>query len=475
MAAISQLPEMSGLPSSVHTEVAILGAMLLDSVAISDATEKLKAEDFSLDSHQRVFRAIVDLMAKGQGIDYLTVQEELARRRELDSIGGPAYLAYLTEGIPRNFSIESYVQIVKDKSLLRQLMGIFHDGGIRAADQSEDAITVLGDVEAQLADVADSAIQRGLAGIGEIVAGSFVSIDKLYEQGREVTGLATRYTEFDKMTSGLQDSELIIIAARPSMGKTAWAINIAQNAAVQDNKVVAVFSLEMSKESLLRRMLASEALVGSRKLQTGSMLREDRGKLMKALERLMDAKLFIDDTPGITLPEMRAKARRLKQQQGQLDLIVIDYLQLMTGTSSSGKRGFENRTQEVSSISRGLKALAKEMRIPVLALSQLSRGSEQRAGDKKPLLSDLRESGSIEQDADVVAFIHREEYYDRDNEDVKGQAEIIVAKQRNGPTGSIKLAFRADYTRFENLATDEFAEDTSHPELGSGGRRELHS
>jgi replicative DNA helicase len=452
MASLAQLSPADGLPASVHTEVAILGAMLLDSVAISDATEKLKAEDFSLDSHQRIFRAIVDMMAKGQGIDYLTVQEELARRRELDSIGGPAYLAYLTEGIPRNFSIESYVQIVRDKSLLRQLMGIFHDGGIRAADQSEDAITVLGDVEAQLADVADSAIQRGLAGIGEIVAGSFVSIDKLYEQGREVTGLATRYTEFDKMTSGLQDSELIIIAARPSMGKTAWAINIAQNAAVQDGKVVAVFSLEMSKESLLRRMLASEALVGSRKLQTGSMLRDDRGKLMKALERLMDSKLFIDDTPGITLPEMRAKARRLKQQQGQLDLIVIDYLQLMTGTSATGRKGFENRTQEVSSISRGLKALAKEMRIPVLALSQLSRGSEQRAGDKKPLLSDLRESGSIEQDADVVAFIHREEYYDRDNEDVKGQAEIIVAKQRNGPTGSIKLAFRADYTRFENLA-----------------------
>ena len=455
MASLAQLSPADGLPSSVHTEVAILGAMLLDSVAISDATEKLKAEDFSLDSHQRIYRAIVDMMAKGQGIDYLTVQEELARRRELDSIGGPAYLAFLTEGIPRNFNIESYVQIVKDKSLLRQLMGIFHDGGVRAADQSEDAITVLGDVEAQLADVADSAIQRGLAGIGEIVAGSFQSIDKLYEQGREVTGLATRYTEFDKMTSGLQDSELIIIAARPSMGKTAWAINIAQNAAVQDGKVVAIFSLEMSKESLLRRMLASEALVGSRKLQTGSMLRDDRGKLMKALERLMDSKLFIDDTPGITLPEMRAKARRLQQQQGGLDLIVIDYLQLMTGTSASGKRGFENRTQEVSSISRGLKALAKEMRIPVLALSQLSRGSEQRAGDKKPLLSDLRESGSIEQDADVVAFIHREEYYDRDNEDVKGQAEIIVAKQRNGPTGSIKLAFRADYTRFENLAEVE--------------------
>ena len=456
MASFAQLSAQEGLPSSIHTEVAILGAMMLDGVAISDATAKLRAEDFSLDSHQRVYRAMVELMAKGHGVDYLTVQEELARRRELDSIGGPAYLAYLSEGIPRNFNIESYVRIVKDKSLLRQLMSIFHDGQVRASDQSEDAITVLGDVEALLADVADAAIQRGLAGIGEIVASSFGSIDKLYEQGREVTGLATRYTDFDKMTSGLQDSELIIIAARPSMGKTAWAINIAQNAAVHDGKVVAVFSLEMSKESLLRRMLASEALVGSRKLQTGTMMREDKGKLLSALERLMESKMFIDDTPGITLAEMRAKARRLKQQEGRLDMIMVDYLQLMTGTNTTGKKGFENRTQEVSSISRGLKALAKEMKVPVVALSQLSRGSEQRAGgDKRPLLSDLRESGSIEQDADVVAFIHREEYYDRDNEDLKGKAEIIIAKQRNGPTGVVHLAYLADYTRFENLAKDD--------------------
>ena len=456
MASFAQLSAQEGLPSSIHTEVAILGAMMLDGVAISDATAKLRAEDFSLDSHQRVYRAMVELMAKGHGVDYLTVQEELARRRELDSIGGPAYLAYLSEGIPRNFNIESYVRIVKDKSLLRQLMSIFHDGQVRASDQSEDAITVLGDVEALLADVADAAIQRGLAGIGEIVASSFGSIDKLYEQGREVTGLATRYTDFDKMTSGLQDSELVIIAARPSMGKTAWAINIAQNAAVHDGKVVAVFSLEMSKESLLRRMLASEALVGSRKLQTGTMMREDKGKLLSALERLMESKMFIDDTPGITLAEMRAKARRLKQQEGRLDMIMVDYLQLMTGTNTTGKKGFENRTQEVSSISRGLKALAKEMKVPVVALSQLSRGSEQRAGgDKRPLLSDLRESGSIEQDADVVAFIHREEYYDRDNEDLKGKAEIIIAKQRNGPTGVVHLAYLADYTRFENLAKDD--------------------
>jgi replicative DNA helicase len=433
--------------------------MLLDAVAITDATAKLLPEDFSLDSHQRVYRVMVDLLALGHAVDLITVMDALQKRRELDAIGGAAYLAFLTEGIPRNPNIESYVRIVKDKSLLRQLLGIFNDGMVAASDQTEDATTVLNDVEKRLADVADSAIQRGFSGIPEIVASSFGSIDALYEQGKEVTGLATHYIEFDKMTSGLQNSELIIIAARPSMGKTAWAINIAQNCAVRDSKVVAVFSLEMSKESLLRRMLASEAMVGARKLQTGFIPREDKTKLIAALDRLMNSKMFIDDTPGITLAEMRAKARRLRQQEGALDLIVIDYLQLMTGSSGSSKAKFENRTQEVSSISRGLKALAKELGVPVVALSQLSRGSEQRTGDKKPLLSDLRESGSIEQDADVVAFIHREEYYDRENEDIKGQAEIIIAKQRNGPTGSVKLAYLADFTRFENL-------DTSHTSSG---------
>jgi replicative DNA helicase len=440
-----------GLPSSVQTEVTVLGAMLLDAVAITDATAKLRPEDFALDSHQRIYRVMVDLLALGHAVDLITVMDALTKRRELDAIGGAAYLAFLTEGIPRNPNIESYVRIVKDKSLLRQLLGIFNEGMAAAADQTEDATKVLNDVEVRLAEVADSAIQRGFSNIPEIVASSFGSIDALYEQGREVTGLATHYIEFDKMTSGLQNSELIIIAARPSMGKTAWAINIAQNCAVKDGKVVAVFSLEMSKESLLRRMLASEAMVGSRKLQTGFIPREDKGKLIAALDRLMNSKMFIDDTPGITLAEMRAKARRLRQQEGALDLIVIDYLQLMTGSAGTSKAKFENRTQEVSSISRGLKALAKELGVPVIALSQLSRGSEQRTGDKKPLLSDLRESGSIEQDADVVAFIHREEYYNRENEDVKGKAEIIIAKQRNGPTGSVQLAYLNDFTRFENL------------------------
>jgi len=456
MAALAMPNPNDGLPSSIQTEVTVLGAMLLDAVAITDATAKLRPEDFALDSHQRIYRIMVDLMALGHAVDLITVMDALTKRRELDAIGGAAYLAFLTEGIPRNPNIESYVRIVKDKSLLRQLLSIFNEGMAAASDQTEDATKVLNDVEVRLAEVADSAIQRGFSNIPEIVASSFGSIDALYEQGREVTGLATHYIEFDKMTSGLQGSELIIIAARPSMGKTAWAINIAQNCAVKDGKVVAVFSLEMSKESLLRRMLASEAMVGSRKLQTGFIPREDKGKLIAALDRLMNSKMFIDDTPGITLAEMRAKARRLRQQEnGHLDLIVIDYLQLMTGSSGSSKKQFENRTQEVSSISRGLKALAKELGVPVVALSQLSRGSEQRTGDKKPLLSDLRESGSIEQDADVVAFIHREEYYDRENEDVKGQAEIIIAKQRNGPTGTVKLAYLADFTRFENL-------DTSH-------------
>jgi len=440
-----------GLPSSIQTEVTVLGAMLLDAVAITDATAKLRPEDFALDSHQRIYRVMIDLMALGHAVDLITVMDALTKRRELDAIGGAAYLAFLTEGIPRNPNIESYVRIVKDKSLLRQLLGIFNDGMVQASDQTEDATKVLNDIEVRLAEVADSAIQRGFSNIPEIVASSFGSIDALYEQGREVTGLATHYIEFDKMTSGLQNSELIIVAARPSMGKTAWAINIAQNCAVKDGKVVAVFSLEMSKESLLRRMLASEAMVGSRKLQTGFIPREDKGKLIAALDRLMNSKMFIDDTPGITLAEMRAKARRLRQQEGGLDLIVIDYLQLMTGSAGSSQKKFENRTQEVSSISRGLKALAKELAVPVIALSQLSRGSEQRTGDKKPLLSDLRESGSIEQDADVVAFIHREEYYDRENEDLKGKAEIIIAKQRNGPTGSIQLAYLNDFTRFENL------------------------
>ena len=437
-------------PTSVHAEITILGAMLVEPVAIIDATMLLKTDDFALDSHRKIYAAMLQLVELGHGVDIVTVTDYLSKKKELDSVGGLPYLASLSEGLPRKLSIESYVRIVRDKSLMRQLLSVCDMGMIEASDQSREALDVLNQVTGRLTEISEHAVTGGFSDIAAIVKDSFGSIDALYEQGREVTGLATHYIEFDRMTSGLQESELIIIAARPSMGKTAWAINIAENAAVRGGKVVAVFSLEMSKASLLRRMLASQALVNSKAIQTGMLMREDRAKLITGLEKLMESKIFIDDTPGITLAEMRAKARRLKQQQGKLDLIVIDYLQLMTGSSSNAK-GFENRTQEVSAISRGLKALAKEMKVPVVALSQLSRASEQRGGDKKPLLSDLRESGSIEQDADVVCFIHREEYYDRENEDLKGKAEIIIAKQRNGPTGVVSLAYLADYTRFENL------------------------
>jgi replicative DNA helicase len=458
MATTPDIAFERGLPASIDAERSILGAILLDNHAYNEAAEKLRADDFALSAHQRVFARMAELIDLGRAVDIVTLSEELARRKEIEAIGGVAYLASLTEGLPRRLSIEEYVRIVKDKSLLRQLINICSSAITRAADQSEDALEVLNSAESLLLEVTEKGITRGFAGIPEIVSSSFGTIDNLYKEGREVTGLATHFTEFDRMTSGLQNSELIIIAARPSMGKTAWAINIAQNAAVRGHKIVAVFSLEMSKESLLRRMLASEALVDSHKIQKGFLLREDQEKLTNALERLVEAKIFIDDSPGISLAEMRAKARRLRQTVGGLDLIVIDYLQLMTGsTGGPGAKRYENRTQEVSAISRGLKALAKEMNVPVIALSQLSRASEQRGGDKKPMLSDLRESGSIEQDADVVAFIHREAYYNRDetgqpDPDTENKAEIIIAKQRNGPTGSVHLAYLSKCTRFENMA-----------------------
>src|SRR5215813_7153378 len=458
MATTPDIEFERGLPASIDAERSILGAVLLDNHSYNEAAEKIRAEDFALDSHRRIFSRMAELIDAGRAVDIVTLAEELAKRKEVEAVGGVAYLASLTEGLPRRLSIEEYVRIVKDKSLLRQLINICSTAITRAADQGEEALEVLNAAESGLLEVTERGITRGFASIPEIVRDSFGTIDNLYKEGREVTGLATHFIDFDRMTSGLQQSELIIIAARPSMGKTAWAINIAQNAAVKGSKVVAIFSLEMSKESLLRRMLASQALVDSQKIQKGFLLREDQQKLTHALEQLAESKMFIDDTPGISLTEMRAKARRLRQMAGSLDLIVIDYLQLMTASAGGpGGKKYENRTQEVSAISRGLKALAKELSVPVIALSQLSRASEQRGGDKKPMLSDLRESGSIEQAADVVAFIHREAYYNRDENgqpdpDTENKAEIIIAKQRNGPTGSVHLAYISKCTRFENLA-----------------------
>lgn len=457
MATIPDLRLDTGMPANVDAEKTILGAILLDNAAHSEAAEKLEPDDFSLDSHRRIFLRMTELMDLQRAVDIVTLANELSRYKEVESIGGVAYLASLTEGLPRRPVIEEYIRIVKDKSLLRKLMGICSLAIARAADQGESALEVLGAAESQLMEVTERGITHGFQSLDQIVQHSFGTIDNLYKQSREVTGLATDFTDFDRLTSGLQKDELIIIAARPSMGKTALAINIAQNAAISHNAIVAVFSLEMSKESLLRRMLASQAPVDQRKLQTGSIFREDRDKLQRALSDLVETRLFIDDTAGISMAEMRAKARRLRQTAGGLDLVVIDYLQLMSATlpSAGGKR-YENRTQEVSAISRGLKALAKELNVPVVALSQLSRASERRGEDKRPFLSDLRESGSIEQDADVVAFIHREAYYNRSeemSEDEKADSEIIVAKQRNGPTGTVHLYFVSRYTRFENPDT----------------------
>jgi len=454
MAAIPNLTLDAGLPANLDAEKTILGAILLDNAAHAEASAKLEADDFSLDSHRRIFLRMSELIDEQRPIDIVTLSHELARYKEVEAVGGVAYLASLTEGLPRRPVIEEYVKIVRDKSLLRKLMAICSSAIARAADQSETALEVLGAAEMQLMEVSEKGIGAGFQSLDQIVANSFGSIDNLYSQSREITGLATDFYELDRMTSGLQKGELIIVAARPSMGKTAFSINICQNAAVNHGAVVAVFSLEMSKESLLRRMLAAQAWVDQRKLQTGFLGREDQGKLQKALNDLVESKLFIDDTAGISLSEMRAKSRRLKQTAGQLDLVMVDYLQLMSATlpSAGGKR-YENRTQEVSAISRGLKALAKELDVPVVALSQLSRSSERRGDDKRPLLSDLRESGSIEQDADVVAFIHREAYYNRDeeqSESEKAKSEIIIAKQRNGPTGTVHLNFISRFTRFDN-------------------------
>jgi replicative DNA helicase len=454
MAAIPELTLDAGMPANLDAEKTILGAILLDNAAHAEAAEKLTADDFSLDSHRRIFQRMTELMDLQRAVDIVTLANELDRNKELDSIGGRAYLFSLTEGLPRRPVIEDYIRIVKDKSMLRRLMLICSSAIARAADETEDAMTVLDGTEQKLLEVSENGMSQGFQSLDQIVQHSFGSIDNLYKQSREVTGLATGFTELDRMTSGLQKGELIIIAARPSMGKTALAINIAQHAAVNLQAKVAVFSLEMSKESLLRRMLSSQAWVDQRKLQTGFLGSEDKGKLQRALEQLIETRLFIDDTAGISLGEMRAKARRLKQNEKGLDLIVVDYLQLMSATApSGGKRSYENRTQEVSAISRGLKALSKELHVPVVALSQLSRASERRGDDKRPLLSDLRESGSIEQDADVVAFIHREAYYNRDEEQTKedkAKSEIILAKQRNGPTGTVNLNFISQFTRFDN-------------------------
>jgi replicative DNA helicase len=438
---------ISSLPANVEAERSILGAILLDNFAYNQAAEHLRIEDFSLDSHRRIYSRMVDLAESSRPIDMITLIEELDRHKDLQAIGDVAYVSSLVEGVPDRPSIEHYVKIVRDKALLRGLISAANTAIARAADQSDAAEDVLSDAEAAIFQLSEKRIGRGFMGVQEIVRESFGSVDALLQRGQRITGLATHYTDLDEMTSGLQRSDLVIIAARPSMGKTAFVMNIAENAAIEDQQVVGVFSLEMSREALLMRLLCSQARVDAHKMRTGSLWQDDTKKVVRAMEQLAHAPIYIDDTPGISLSEMRAKARRLKQAQGKLDLIIVDYLQLMSG---GGKR-FENRTQEVSAISRGLKALAKELTVPVIALSQLSRAPESRGGDHRPQLADLRESGSIEQDADLVMFIFREEVYKQDDPELQGRAEIIIAKQRNGPIGKVRMAFLKHCTRFETM------------------------
>jgi replicative DNA helicase len=441
------------LPANVEAERSILGAILLDNLAYNQAAEHLKPEDFSLDSHRRLYTRMMDLAESSRPIDMITLVEELDRRKELEAIGDVGYISGLVDGVPDRPSIEHYIKIVRDKALLRGLIHAANSAIARAAEQSDPAEEILNDAEAAIFQLSEKRIGRGFMGVQAIVKESFGSVDALLQRGQRITGLATHYTDLDEMTSGFQRSDLIIIAARPSMGKTAFALNIAENAAIEDQKTVGVFSLEMSREALLLRLLCSKARVDSHKMRTGSLWRDDMDKVVHAMEQLAHAPIFIDDTPGIALSEMRAKARRLQQSSGALDLIIVDYLQLMSG----GGRRYENRTQEVSAISRGLKGLAKELKVPVVALSQLSRAPESRGGDHRPQLADLRESGSIEQDADVVAFIFREEVYKPDEPELEGRAELIIAKQRNGPTGKVNLAFLKNSTRFESMLGDGMA------------------
>ncbi len=440
------------LPHNLEAERSILGAVLLDNHSLNAAVEKLRSEDFFLPQHRQIFQRMIQLAEHQQAIDVVTLMDDLARRGELDSAGGVAYLSQLADGLPRATNVEHYARIVKEKSVLRNLA--FSAAAIQeqALAAGDDADVILDRAESTIFQIAEDRVRAGLIGVKELVRDNFERLERIFSEGRRITGLATGYPGLDNETAGLQPSELVILAARPSMGKTALALNIAENVAVRNREPVAVFSLEMSKESLLLRMLASEARVDAHKFRTGHMGRDDWNKITRALTSLGDAPLWIDDSASSTVLEMGAKARRLKRDRG-LSLMIVDYLQLVVPTNTG--RG-TNRQEEVSSISRALKGLAKELKVPVVVLSQLTRAPERE--ERKPQLSDLRESGAIEQDADVVLFINRPNFYKTDlPEEDRAKAELIIAKQRNGPTGNLNFVFLARHTRFEEAAPDAWS------------------
>jgi replicative DNA helicase len=449
---IREQPFERSLPNSSEAERAILGAIILDNGLISQAIEELKPEDFYVPSHRRVFVAMIGLFERGAEINPILIGEELKKENALETVGGISSVTNLTYGLPHATNITHYAKVVRGKSLLRRLVKTANKITSEALEEEDEPEIILDHAEHAIFELADERIRQGFTHVKPVAE---ALLDKIQEmEGRKVvlTGLTTGFAELDEKTSGLQRSDLIIIAGRPSMGKTSFAMMLAQNAAIQAGAVVGIFSLEMSKESLVMRMLCSQGNIDAQRFRNGFLSRAEWAQIAKSLGTLADAKIFLDDTAGVTVLEMRAKARRLAAEQKRLDLIIVDYLQLMSGSA----RRTESRQQEVSLISRELKGLAKELNVPLVALSQLSRAPESRS-EHRPQLSDLRESGALEQDADLVAFIYREETYKTPEErlsipeDKKNVAEIILAKQRNGPTGTIELRFVPSSMRFDNL------------------------
>ena len=435
-------------PQNLEAEQSVIGGILLDNQALNSVLEVLGVEDFYSEAHRKIFAAIIELYDRNEPSDLITLSNVLKSKNQLDQAGGASYLSSLADNVPSAANIDHYSKIVKEKSILRKLIGTATDILAKSYNAGTDIDTVLDEAEHAIFDISENKIRPAFSPFKEIIKDSVKTIEKLYERKELVTGVPTGFEKIDDLTSGLQRSDLVIIAGRPSMGKTAFALNIAQYAALEANVAVAIFSLEMSKEQLALRMLSSEARVDSQRIRRGFLGESDWPRLITAAGRLSEAQIFIDDSSAITALEMKAKSRRLKSTV-DLGLIILDYLQLMRG----GGYGYrESREQEISEISRSLKALAKELNVPVIALSQLNRKLEDRT-NKRPQMADLRDSGAIEQDADLIAFIYRDEVYEKsEGNPEKGMAEIIIGKQRNGPTGMVKLAFQDKFARFENLA-----------------------
>jgi replicative DNA helicase len=431
-------------PQQMEAEQSLLGGILIDNEGLASALEILRGDEFYREAHRIIFQAIQDLFERNEPIDLVTVVSLLAEKQQLDSVGGAPYLASLVDTVPSASNVGIYAKIVNDKALLRRLIQAANEISSLCYGGGKQIEEILDHAEAAIFAITENRIRNNYSSLKEIVKKSIEAIERFQEYREMVTGVPSHFTDLDKLTAGFQPSDLIIIAARPSMGKTAFALNLARNAALQSGVPVGVFSLEMSKEQLAMRLLCAEARVDSHKIRTGFLSQQECAKMLSAAGAFMETPIYIDDTPAISTLELRAKARRMKLDKG-LGMVIVDYLQLMRGRESS-----ERREQEISDISRALKSLAKELNIPVIALSQLNRKVEER-NNKRPMLSDLRESGAIEQDADVIAFIYRDEVYNPTTAE-KGIAEIIVGKQRNGPTGDVKLAFINSYTRFENLA-----------------------